>query len=461
MRRQSVKQIITYNYNIDYHEDTSTLDKIEFFIHKRKPNWRDDMDYIKTLNFGKDSTIYGLTLDYWPTEINNGATSYLHLHFVYNRNNFTDEESFYYFHNFYNESTKIGYNIHFRKDEKIEKPSKSEFSTGHSTDSVEHFRDFNISNEVINELKDYFIKNTDSLTYTGILPISAVKKHSMLTSSLYRSIICLSKENNIYRNLTVDTTYIDGELKVKKQINDYFSSTKINDSGLQVFVEYPLNKQSYKERHYNENKKLPVYEVHYKMDTVTKDTTYSLEMKSEPTKEGKVFTYQVLGNIPKKKDSLDRKIPITKREVQIFTDENENVIKYHSVSYTNQGHKLEYKYTIDPYKDLYYDRKVLIDQRTIPEISGNQSYDLQEPGDYNFHWSRFVGFHPRLTPKEIRKREARIEALEKLERPRRPLDAGLRKNSKSIEKDRENNFEKRIFNDGYNELIYHIWYFED
>lgn len=61
----------------------------------------------------------------------------------------------------------------------------------------------------------------------------------------------------------------------------------------------------------------------------------------------------------------------------------------------------------------------------------------------------------------MRKRKVRIAAREKLERPKRLLDKGIRSNSKSIEMDRKNNFEKRIFNDGHNELIYHIWYFED
>ena len=456
MRRQSVKQIITYKYYVDHPEDTKTLDKIDLFIHKRRPNWRDDMSFNKTFNFGKDSTIYGLTITYEPTNLSGSEI----LNFRYIINERTDEESFTYDYHFFNETTKIDSELHFYKDEGIEKPSKSEIRTWYSTDSIEQYRNFQISNEVIGEFKDYFVKNTDSLTYNEVLPISTVKKHSTLTSSIYRSIICLSKENNIYRNLTVDTTYIDGELKVKKQINDYFSSTIINDSGLQVFVEYPLNNQSYREKHFKDNEELPIYEVHYKMDTVTKDTTYSLEMKSEPTKKGKLFTYKVLGNIPKKKDSLDRKIPITKREVQIYTDKNENVIKYHSISYTDQEHKLEYKFTINPYKDLYYEREVLIDQRTIPEISGNQYYDLQEPRDYNSNWSHGGGY-PKLTPKEIRKKEARIEAWEKLERPKRALYKGIHKISKSIEKDQKNNFEKRIFNDGYNELIYHIWYFED
>jgi hypothetical protein len=456
MRRQSVKQIIVYKYYFDHPEETKTLDKIDLFIHKRKPNWRDDMSYNKTVNFGKDSTIYGLTITLEPTDASGSEI----LNFRYIINARTDEKSFTYDYRFFNETTKIASELRFRKDEGIEKPSSSEISTWYSTDSVEHYRDFQISNGVIDEFKDYFVKNTDSLTYNEVLPISTVKKHSTLTSSIYRSIICLSKENNIYSNLTVDTTYIDGELKVKKQINDYFSSTIINDSGLQVFIEYPLNKQSYREKHFKDNEELPVYEVHYKMDTVTKDTTYSLEMKSEPTKKGKVQTYKVLGSISKKKDSLDRKIPITKREVQIYTDKNENVIKYHSISYTDQGHKLEYKYTINPYKDLYYEREALIDQRTIPEISGNQNYDLQKPRDYISNWSHGGGY-PKLNAKEIRKKEARIEAWEKLERPKRAFYKGIHKISKSIEKDRKNNFEKRIFNDGYNELIYHIWYFED
>jgi len=170
MRRQSVKQIITYKYYVDHPEDTKTLDKIDLFIHKRRPNWRDDMSFNKTFNFGKDSTIYGLTITYEPTNLSGSEI----LNFRYIINERTDEESFTYDYHFFNETTKIDSELHFRKDEGIEKPSSSEISSWYSTDSVEHYRDFQISNGVIDEFKDYFVKNTDSLTYNEVLPISTV-----------------------------------------------------------------------------------------------------------------------------------------------------------------------------------------------------------------------------------------------------------------------------------------------
>lgn len=451
MSRQSVKQIITYEYKNSYSNNPDDLTKIDFSFYKRKTPWKDDMKFNKTLHFIGDSVLNHFSINYNPVY----DFGHEDFYFSYSPPIEFEKESLSLNYGSWNDTVVKWFEFESKQEDENNKLTDYYLNTSYFSDSLDYFRTVQLSDEAIEKYRAYAYKNINSLSYFEIPPIVESKKNSKLFTSTFRSFKPISKEKNIYRSLQIDSSFVNGELKVERKVQDYFYINEVNESGIRIYIKNPLPQNNYRERHFKKNEHHPVYELQYNLDTISRDTSYRLEMKSSRNEGGILYTYDILEDTNKEKDTNDLRIPIIRRKVEVLTDEKGDIIKFHSFAFTNEGHKLEYAYALEANKKKPYKWRVLTDNRTIPEISASQKYDIEIIAGYSYH----RGYsHKIIIHKQIQKREAEYEAKK---RPRHPLDAHIRKTTKSIEKDRKNNFEKRISIDGRGESIYHIWYFDN
>lgn len=436
IKRLEVKRISSFHYATDFSDSTQWLAGIEIYSYQKKPRWEDDMQFDKTLSYTRDSSLCEIKINYFHPS---GEGEFFDFTLI--RRHGMNEESII-FNHFTLDSTKnIGISIHYEQDGGIELPQLSHVQLDFRGDSIDYTRVLSPSKELVNHYRNFALMCADSIEFTDKISMPNINTCTNLISSHYDYTECLSKQNNYYRDTQLDSTLINGEIKVEKKISDYYYSEEENELGLTVTKYRAANNSYYKEWH-TEGENFPIFRLEFGFDTISMDTIYRMEMKSSQNGKGKVFSYDIFDIRPINKSPDDLRIPITKREIEIWTNKIGQVTKFYSIGYTDKGHKLEYAH-----EGLLEKAKVTMDNRVIPEISDKQQYDLLLHYSLNNGWYYY-------NPK-YKKRNKRHT----LKRPSPSIPFAFQYNSKIVEKNRKENYEKWISPDSLS--IYNVYYYNN
>jgi hypothetical protein len=415
------------------------LSAIEIYSYQKKENWRDDIQFDKTLYFGKDSFLHEIKLNYYPPS--SEGSEFFELSLI-NRWKNVNEESLYIDHYIGDSVKNTSLEIHYEQDGSIELSQLSHVQIEYSSDSVEFTRVLSPSKELVNHYRNIAFMYADSIEITERLPAPDISTCTKLISSHYYFKETLSEENNCYRETFIDSSFIQRELKIDKRTNVYYRSEEKDSTGITVIRYHNAPNSFYSEWHFAESESYPVYKLEISMDTISKDTIYRMEMKASQIGKERLYSYDIFDIRPMtEKPSYDLRIPITNREIKIWTNKFGQIIRFHSIGYTDRGHKLEYAYEGWPEKV-----KVTIDNRIITEISGEQKYDLETHHTYYNGWLY-------SNPKSNKRNKKSA-----IKRPTPSIPFGFKTNSKVVEKNRNENYEKLVSPDSLS--FYHVYYYD-
>lgn len=436
LSRPEIKRISTFHYATNYRDSTKWLASIDIYDYQKKTNWKDDVQFNKTLFYNKDSSLSNIRIYYFNPS---GEGEFFEFELI--RQKGGNEESIGFYHTFMDTINNRWISTHYEQDGGVPLLQLSKVEIEYSCDSVEYTRVLSPSKEFVSHYRNFALMSADSIKFTKKLPAPHVISCTDLISSHYHLTESLSKENNYFREAWIDSTLLQGEFEVKKRISEYYYSEKVNELGLSVTKYKTSNSSYYNEQHTAKNDYCPIYQREIRLDPISLDTIYQMEMKSLQTGRNRLFSYSIYDNTTKSTESFDLRIPIIKREINIWTNKYGQMIKFHSIGYTNKGHKLEYAY-----EGMLEKAKVTLDNRIIPEISGEQKYDLEMQYAIYGVWHYY-------NPKQKKKRENHT-----MKRPTPIIPFDFWSNSKIVEKTRKENYEKWISSDSLS--IYNVYYYK-
>ena len=437
LSHHEIKRISSFHYATNYRDSTKWLAGIDIYDYQKKPNWKDDVQFNKTLSYNKDSTLSNIRIYYF-----NPSGEGEFFEFALIRQEGVNEESIIFYHTFMDTTTNRWISIHYEQDGGVPLLQLSKVEIEYSSDSVEYTRVLSPSKELVSHYRNFALMSADSIKFTKKLPTPDVITCTDLISSHYHLTESLSKENNYYRETWIDSTLVQGEFEVKRRVSDYYYSEKVNELGLTVTKYRTSNALYYNEQHTAKDDYYPIYQREIRLDPMSLDTIYQMKMKfSQIGRKKRLFSYTIYDNTTMSRESYDLRIPIIKREINIWTNQFGQIIQFHSVGYTDKDHKLEYAY-----EGILEERKVTIDKRILPEISGKQQYDLET------HYSIYGGWLY-YNPKQKRKNENHT-----MKRPTPTIPFDFWSNSKIVEKNRKENYEKWISSDSLS--IYNVLYYQ-
>lgn len=304
--------------------------------------------------------------------------------------------------------------------------STNELSVSQDSDSISYERILELSPEVIAFFRQAIMDLGDSIELT-MIPAMPNLGNCPLKESQTTIIQNFSSSDGNKKGIYIDSVLVEGKYEVSQREEIFFLLEENDPKVGYKFKRYNAN--HYVERRVLPNEVSPYYELIYDLSPDGKDTTYKSELTV--SKDGRLYCYKIIqqGHFSQKSGPKDLRRPIVKREMYFwFNPRKSRMVRKRYVAYTDQGHRLEKEWL--PSKNY----KILTNLDTIPEVSGNQKYELVPEGVHEPSYPYFNSLHYKKHKSSGNSPHDEHKQMIK----------NLRKHTKLIEKDRKAGYEKRI-----------------
>lgn len=420
-----------------------------------------NLEFYKTLNYNVDSSVISLDLNYRNFDESRSFYLSWQKDFVKNyppindtvngipknvRSRYPDP---YYLNKTHIDTIETLYFNHYNgKNDKNEyiylsyetEPFEAYAEVSYESDTLEYDRELELSVEVIEYYKNLVSVYADSIELTSFPVMPNLDNCTKLLHSSYRKIECLSEVEGYFKETQIDSTLGENGYEIKETEIFYTYIKTVDENGGLIIKR--SNKYQSIENHYQPSDLInPYYSLSYSFNSSKNDTLYEIEMATTFRKGVKQTKYSIIDNLSQKKSEKDLRLPIISREINYWQNKKGELIRIQYIGFTEDGHQLE--------ADKAYNKGewiLLVDNRTIPEISGNQVYDL------SFDWV----YHPQpynKTKKRLFKKKPSHFLV--------PNYSGYRKshnkNLTKIEHNRNTNYRKWISTDS--SIVYELNYY--
>ncbi len=433
VNHRNVNKVVAQHYS-SAERDTSYLSCVELFRVEKNPYTTSDVYLNKSLYYSPNSRLNRL---FFQTYNSSGDGGYFELEWTNSAD--SSERRLFVEHAYFDSINNCYLTINLlMMNDSIQKYG-SNITIEFSSDSLEYSRALMVTPALAKQYVQFAQLNRDSVLVIENISMVDYSTCTELISSRYTETKCVSQEEMLFRIVWTDSAMVEGALEIDKEVHDYYHLIEHKPTNLTISKNYNPNRTYYIEEHRVSGMNFPIYRCDIRRNSPNNDTTYHMEMVSGTKLFRKFYAYTIYKERQTSVEWNDLRIPIVKREFQIWTNKRGQAKHFHAIAVTSQGHRLEYAC-----KRLDHRIKVTIDKRKIPELSGEQLYDLKtiffEPGS---------GYYPFPDyKKKVRQKLKRSVQIQF------PFD--FETNTRRIEKNRKSHSEKRVSKD--KSRIYEIFY---
>lgn len=330
---------------------------------------------------------------------------------------------------------KYTYNFDFESDGG--RTSLNELTIIHDDDSISYERILRISPEIIDYFRQMKSSYSDSVEFTAIPKMPNVT-NCTLNESHYSIIESCNNPLGNKKATYIDSTFENGVWEVNRKEEFYFLYKEIAVDG--GYKQRKFTSTTYSETHVLANEVSPYYELKYNLAPNGMDTLFKSELSV--SKSGRLYCYKIVqkGQLTQRKGS---KLPIVKREMYFwFNPRKSKIVRKRYVAYTEQNHQLVKEWrTLKSYK-------MIQEIETIPDVSGNQQYEVV-PND--FYLPQYPYFNSLSSGKE--RKSGKSDHYYN-----RKMIKNLRERTIELERNRKAGYEKRIAVNTFE--LFEIYYFK-
>jgi len=433
VHHRNVNKVVAQHYSTA-ERDTSYLSCVELFQVEKNPYAASDVCLNKSLYFSPDSRLNRLFLQ---TYNSSGDGGYFELEWTDSAD--SSERKLFVEHSYFDSINSCYLTINLlMMNDSIQK-SGSNITIEFSSDSLEYSRSLLVTPALAKQYVQFAQLNIDSVLNIENISMIDYSTCTELISSRFTETNCVLQEEKLFRIVWTDSAMVAGALEIDKEIHDYYHFIEHKPTNLTISKNYNPNRSYYIEEYTVSGMNFPIYRCDIRRNSPSNDTTYHMEMVSGTKLFRRFYAYTIYKERQTSVEWNDQRIPIVKREFQIWTNKRGKAKRFHAIAITSQGHRLEYAF-----KRLGNRIKVTIDKRKIPELSGEQFYDLKtiffEPGS---------GYYP--FPEYKKRVQQKLKRRSQIEFP-----FDFETDTRRIEKNRKLHSEKRVSKDmsGTFEIFY-------
>lgn len=424
VHHRNVNKVVAQHYSSS-ERDTSYLSCVELFRVEKNPYTASDVYLNKSLYYSPNSHLNRLFLQ---TYNSSGDGGYFELEWTNTAD--SSERKLFVEHAYFDSINNCYLTINLlMMNDSIQK-NGSNITIEFTSDSLEYSRSLMVTPALAQQYVQFAQLNNDSVLVIENLSMVDYSTCTELMSSRYTETKSVSTEEKLFRIVWTDSAMVAGALEIDSEIHDYYHLIEHKPTNLTISKNYNPNRTYYIEEHTVSGMNFPIYRCDIRRNSSNNDTTYHMEMVSGTKLFRRFYAYTIYKERQTSVDWNDQRIPIVKREFQIWTNKRGKAKRFHAIAITSQGHRLEYAC-----KRLDYRIKVTIDKRKIPELSGEQLYDLKtmffEPGSGYYPFPEY-----KKRVRHVLKRRAQIQF---------PFD--FETDTRRIEKNRKSHSEKRVSRD--------------
>ncbi len=376
MRNRQVQSMTVKEYARENDSKNAWTQKINIYKNIVAKHIKDDYQFTKSIQFNRDSTINNLILSFVPSE---GFEEHLEMEYHFEDSTKSEQLSVWHFYN--DTITRQWININIEINNLSFPVALATIEMEFATDSLNYYRELKASPQVIEHYRNFAFTHLQDFEYSNKIAKPSLQCCTELISSKYDIIECIAQENHAYRQHWIDSTFNNHELIVENETHDYFYSKQTNNKGDLISIYRNAYNTNSEQKHYTDKQSYPFYQKEILVDPITRDTTYSLEMNSTNFFLNKKYVFKIKGRKLVEARLVPSMLSIISRQIEITTNKNGKIKKYSCIALSEGEHKLEFSYKLKGTKT-----KILIDRRTISNVSGKHIYNLNAD-------DIFVGHH--------------------------------------------------------------------